>query len=295
MLTIPTILLVLALIFLVVNALNKLPAWPWGLCIILRLLVGGLVMGFLWSAPVAYAADLSNKKGPLCWDDIGKKWADCPVKVSDPDVVPEGDLGDDSSDLSIELAAGYSLTVTGSRTGHSPAVDIAVGFDLAPDEKAPRFELLGSFDSLPGVSTGGEVESFRGFGVEGLLSQPIGALFLRPAVLVGFDTRVNGDATPLHRSARYAYLGVRFAKADRGSLFIGGGGDERLSTADRERPDYLPAGIISWRLRIGDITGDLDASLVGRAILYLRLGYGAATAGADAITLNFLAGWGKRQ
>lgn len=34
------ILVVLALLFLALNAANKMPAWPWGLCLFLIVLLG---------------------------------------------------------------------------------------------------------------------------------------------------------------------------------------------------------------------------------------------------------------
>lgn len=204
----------------------------------------------------------------------------------------------DKSDFTINATGGYSITATGDKTGHAPSVDLAVGFDLSPSIKAPRLELFGYFNSIPGLSEGtGEMDSFGGFGVDALLSQPVADLYLRPAVLLGFQTRIDGENTPLHRSARFGYLGVRFAKKDRGGLFVGAGADERMSTRDDDTPDYLPAAILAWRVRIGDIVpgGDLNAWLIGRALLYLRLGYVDPSAGADQVTLALNIGWGNQE
>jgi hypothetical protein len=41
MVTIPNVLAVVAVVFLVADALGKLPSWTWGLCLLLLVLMGG--------------------------------------------------------------------------------------------------------------------------------------------------------------------------------------------------------------------------------------------------------------
>lgn len=243
---------------------------------------------------------------PTCRDDSGLLLP-C-SEVSDNERLPVRDVPDfpvaipvpkdthADSDFALDAGVGGVASLSSEASAVEPTAEINAAFDLATNDKSPRLALLAAFRALPGETVSlADPATFRSLGLEGTLSQPLWSnLRLRPAILLGAEFRFAGDEAPLHRAARYAYLGTRM-DGDAGYLFLGVGGDERLSTASREAPDYLPAANVSWGLRMGKITGAIDARLVGRVLLYLRLGYGATTAGSDVAQLGVLVGFGARR
>jgi len=228
--------------------------------------------GFLWTQlwlPSLFAAP--------CRDVVTGAFIKCPETF-----VMDAGLGVVAS-LSSEASAG------------EPTAELGVGFDVADANKSPRMDLVARFGALPGATVDlADPTTFRSMGLEGYVSQPLSSVLrLKPAVLIGLEFRFDGDTAPLHRAARFGYLGVRFdSKA--GYLFLGAGGDERLSTSDRSTPAYLPSATVAWRVRLGTLTGKIDSYLVGRVLVYLRTGYGAADAGSDVAQIGVLIGGGKR-
>lgn len=231
-----------------------------------------LALGFLWTQlwlPCLFAAP--------CRDVVTGAFIKCPETF-----VMDAGLGVVAS-LSSEASAG------------EPTAELGVGFDIADANKSPRMDLVARFGALPGATVDlADPTTFRSMGLEGYLSQPLSSVLrLKPAVLIGLEFRFDGDTAPLHRAARFGYLGVRFdSKA--GYLFLGAGGDERLSTSDRSTPAYLPSATVAWRVRLANLTGKIDSYLVGRVLVYLRTGYGAADAGSDVAQIGVLIGGGKR-
>ncbi len=212
--------------------------------------------------------------------------------VAPPPPVPETD-----SDFAMDLGAGAIASLSSDASSAEPTADLSAAFDLAENVKSPRLSLLARFGALPGETVSfGDPSTFRSLGIEGTLSQPLWSnLRVRPAVQVGAEFRFNGDEEPLHRAARYGYIGGRVEGED-GYLFLGIGGDERLSTSDRTTPAYLPAVAVTWRVKLGRVTGAIDAALVGRVLLFARLGYyGQDSAGSDVAQVGVLVSVGGKR
>lgn len=223
-----------------------------------------------------------------------------PVVVPIVDPMPTGPAPGyepkDDGDFAAAAGLGAIASLSSEASSAEPTGQISASFDVATNEKSPRASLLATFGALPGQAVSfSDPATFRSLGIEGALSQPLWSnLRVRPAVVVGAEFRFSGETEPLHRASRYGYIGARVEGED-GYLFLGMGGDERLSTADRSTPAYLPAASVTWRLRLGKITGAIDASLVGRVLLYLRLGYGAQDAGSDVAQVGVIVGVGGKR
>jgi hypothetical protein len=200
------------------------------------------------------------------------------------------------TDFALDAGLGAVASLSSEASSAEPTAEVNASFDLATNDKSPRLSLAAFFRALPGEAVNlSDPTTFRSLGLEGTLSQPLWSnLRLRPALLLGAEFRFAADEQPLHRAARYAYVGTR-VDGDDGYLFLGVGGDERLSVNSRETPQYLPAANVSWRLRLGSITGAIDAALTGRVLLYLRLGYGQASAGSDVAQVGVLIGFGAKR
>jgi hypothetical protein len=227
-----------------------------------------VVLGFLWTQAASAAP---------CRDVVSGAFIKCPETFV------------------LEAGVGVVASLSSQASAGEPTAELALGFDVADANKSPRLDLVAAFRALPGATVDlADPTTFRSMGLEGYLSQPLSSVLrLKPAVLIGLEFRFDGDSAPLHRAARFGYLGVRFdSKA--GFLFLGGGGDERLSTAPRDAPQYLPSATVAWRLRLANVTGKVDAYLTGRVILYLRTGYGIREAGSDVAQIGVLIGGGKR-
>ncbi len=203
-----------------------------------------------------------------------------------PKVTPEPE----ESDFRLDGGIGGIASLSSDASSAEPTAELNAAFDIATNLKSPRLSLLARFGALPGETVSlSDPTTFRSLGIEGTLSQPLWSnLRIKPAVQLGAEFRFAGDSEPLHRAARYGYLGAR-VEGEEGYLFLGVGGDERLSTSSRSTPDYLPAANISWRVKLGTLTGVVDAALVGRVLLFLRLGtYGQGSAGSDVAQVGVL-------
>ncbi len=251
--------------------------------------------GFLWTQlwlPSLFADQ-------PCRDDAGR-FVPCDEVEKLPAVeypAPTPAPPDTKADgFAMDAGLGVVASLSSEASSGEPTAEVSAAFDVATNEKSPRLSLLGRFGALPGETVSlTDPTTFRSLGIEGTLSQPLWSnLRIRPAVQVGAEFRFSGDEQPLHRAARYGYLGARVEGED-GYLFLGVGGDERLSTSDRSTPAYLPATAVSWSLRIGKITGAIDARLVGRVLLYLRMGYGASDAGSDVAQVGVLVSVGGKR
>lgn len=237
-----------------------------------------------------------------CRDDSGR-FMPC-SEVEDPQVKPLVDplpIPKDThadSDFALDAGLGVIASLSSEASSGEPTAEIALAFDLATNEKSPRLSLLSRFGALPGQSLDlSDPTSFRSLSIEGTLSQPLWSnLRLRPAAKLGAEFRFSGDAEPLHRAARYGYLGVR-VEGDPGYLFLGLGGDERLSTSTKDTPSYLPAADVSWRLNVSDLMGwKVDTYVTGRVLLFMRLGwYGATDAGSDVAQVGVMVGYGAKR
>lgn len=220
------------------------------------------------------------------------------------DPLPSGPASGDepkpagSTDFAIDGGLGVAGTLTSEGNQAEPILELGAGFDVSTAEKSPRLDFTGRFGTLQGSTPSlDDPTSFRSVSFEGRLSQPLAKdLVLRPAVLVGIEIRMATDGVePRHQGARYGYLGVQFA-GDEGHLFLGAGGDERVSTSRGNSPAYLPAATASWLLRLSEFDGKkFRAYLTGRVIAYVRLGYGAADAGNASATVGFMVGGGNKR
>lgn len=263
-------------------------------------------LGYLWSTlwlPSVFA-DQPNTDGH-CRNDAGllmpcEEVAGYPVREAPaarrtpaPAATPEP-----STDFAIDGGAGLAGTLTSEGNKAEPILELLAGFDVSTAEKSPRLDFAGRFGTLEGsTATLSDPASFRSVSFEGRLSQPLAdGLLLRPAVLVGIEIRMaTGGVEPRHQGARYAYLGAQFA-GDDGYVFIGAGGDERVSTSVSASPAYLPAVTASWLLKLTEFDGKkFRAYLTGRVIAYARLGYGAADAGNASATVGFMIGGGNKR
>lgn len=264
-------------------------------------LLGALLLAFLWST-VAYA-------GEPCKNDAGLEIV-CPDYLEEPAVVqappspapspsptptpspsPSPDAG-----FKVDAGGGVIASLSSETSKGEPTAELALGINLVKGQKnPPRGELLLRYGALPGVTPNlSDPTTFRAFGAEASVSKALSDnLVLKPSLVFGADFRFNEpDVEPRHRAARFFFVGFRI-DGDRGFLFLGAGGDERLSTTARDRPSYLPAGTATWRLKVGDVTGNLAAYITGRVVLFLRLGYTALAAGSDIAQLGGMLGWGN--
>lgn len=200
------------------------------------------------------------------------------------------------TDFALDAGLGVVASLSSDASSAEPTAEVNAAFDVATNDKSPRLALLARFAALPGETVSlSDPATFRSLGIEATLSQPLWSnLRLRPAIQIGAEFRFAGDAEPLHRAARYAYIGTR-VDGDAGFLFIGVGGDERLSVNSRDTPQYLPAVSVGWQLRLATITGRLDAYLTGRALLFARIGYQQASAGSDVAQIGVLVGYGAKR
>lgn len=266
---------------------------------------GLIVAGFLWTQllPGWLLADQFDTTR-TCRDDAGR-FMPC-SEVSEPAVTPivdplpsgpaPGYEPEKDSDFGMDAGLGVVASLSSEASSGEPTAEVNATFDVATNDKSPRLALLARFAALPGETVSlSDPTTFRSLGLEATLAQPLWSnLRLRPALMIGAEFRFAGDSEPLHRAARYAYVGTRVDGGD-GYLFLGVGGDERLSINSRETPQYLPAAAVGWQLRIANITGKLDAYLTGRVLLYLRLGYGAQSAGSDVAQIGVLVGYGAKR
>lgn len=256
--------------------------------------------------PLLLALLLDATCGTFCWNQATQRCERCadeqPINIGEPDPIPTPaptPIPPPTSDFTFDGAAGGIVGLTSGATQVQETVELAVGFNVKrSDQDVPRLDFLGRFGVLPGEIDGfnlDSIASFRSASLEVCLHQGIG-LRLRPALLVGFETRLEGDETPLTRTARFIHFGVR-VQGPEGYLFAGAGGDERLSAAGNrdQHAAYVPTFLASWRLRVAELVKDrgVHLYLTGRALLYMRLGYEWETT-PDSVQLGLMAGWGNR-
>jgi hypothetical protein len=259
---------------------------------------GLFLCGFLWTTPLQAAEPCRGADG---------KFIECPDHLEDLQPVPLVETSPDPSpspspspsvDFAIDGGAGLGGTLTSEGNEAEPIAEIGVGFDVSTKAKSPRLDLWARYGTLPGTTPSLEdPTAFQSAAFELRLSQPLAdSMLLRPALLVGLEIRIRKEGLePRHNGARFIYLGVQFAGA-RGYVFLGGGGDERVSTTTRDRPDYLPAVTASWLLKVRDLAGgNLRAYLTGRVLAFLRLGYSAASAGTTSAQFGFMVGGGNKR
>ena len=145
-----------------------------------------LIAGYLWSCLAGFAW-----AGP-CTDPVSGRFIKCPETFV------------------IEAGVGVVASLSSQASAGEPTAELAVGFDIADANKSPRLDLVAAFRALPGSTVDlADPTTFRSMGLEGYLSQPLSSVLrLKPAVLIGMEFRFDGDTAPLHRAARFGYLGV---------------------------------------------------------------------------------------
>lgn len=278
MLALPVLLLVLALIFLVLNAIGKLPAWPAILCVILRLLVGGLVVGFLWSSAAAADERLSDPK--IKPEKVSREERLCFDSNQVPEPCP-------TFHLSVR-AGGLAGAATDVDAKVEPTFTIRTLSDLTRSKNGPKVAFRLGLEALPGedLTSIDGATVFKAFDGSGTVIQPLGEkLLFNLYARGGVASRLSTTREPVARLPGYFDFGVDLHTNDGDNYLQAGiGPDQRLSG------EWAQAVHLEGAVKIGERSG-VKAWIEVEVIRALNLArYGFRTPSRDWWAISVVAG-----
>lgn len=190
--------------------------------------------------------------------------------------------------VSLTVQAGGLASISPEASGVAPLARVGVAWPLlrgvdskgrALADRGPRVTVTADLTALPGEAVElSDPATFRAIEATLGIDQPLGGKIAAAIGLrAGFASRLATDTeTPRDKAPRFGSVGMSFSGTGGDHLFVGIGGDQRL-TGEWEAAVLVEGAVRLYTAESGVFQGGA-LSLIGRAILGLDFGAGA---GAD--------------